>query len=105
MSEDATPTQVAPLSAASTSQVRRRNLTSTAGVQRNMSIGGICRIAAIREICSTVAPDLLNRNGSAVQIKPMYIPSGRINTLNAQGAGHTRTTARSEPSCGRLLSR
>jgi hypothetical protein len=40
------------------------------------------------EICSTGTPDLLSRKGSAVQMKPMYMPKGRVSTPNAQGAGH-----------------
>jgi hypothetical protein len=45
--------QRAVTDAASTSHVRRRSLTSTIGVQRSMKIGGSCRSAPMRAICST----------------------------------------------------
>jgi hypothetical protein len=61
-------------------------------------------MAAICEICSTLAPDLLNRNGRAVQIKPMYMPRGRISTPNAHGAGHPRIRERPELIWGSPLS-
>lgn len=97
-------TQPALPAEASTSQLRRRNLTSTMGVQRNISNGGICRIAAIREMPSTGTPDLLKRKGRAVQIKPMYIPKGRISRPKAQGRGQA-LTVESRRVCGPEWSR
>ena len=62
-------------------------MTSTTGVQRNISIGGIWRIAAMREMSSTATPALVRRKGRAVQINPMNIPSGRISTLERPWCG------------------
>ena len=52
-----------------------------------------------REMSSTATPDLVNRKGRAVQINPIYMPSGRISTPNAQGVGHARMARSSEAGC------
>jgi hypothetical protein len=82
--------QKAVADAPSASQVRRRSLTSTTGVQRNIKAGGSAKSASMRAISSTETPALLSRNGSAVPANPTYIPRGKTSKPKAQGVGHRR---------------
>jgi hypothetical protein len=90
-SEHDTHTQRAVTDAGSTSQVWRRSLTSTTGLQRNMKMGGSWRSAPMRAISSNRNPCAAEQNGRVVQMNPTYIPRGRINKLKAQEVGHRHT--------------
>src|SRR5713226_8157054 len=73
-----------------TSHVLRRSLMSTSGAQIKTRTPGRFTIELIVAIRSTETPALASRNGRGVVLKPTMIPSGRINRLKSQGAGHRR---------------